>query len=298
MGFSYSLDQVQAFVAAADTGSFSAAARQLHRVQSAVSYAVRQLEQSLGTSLFDRSGRRPVLTPAGSRLIAEARVVLMQAQELSACAERLQAGDESRLRIVADALFPNDRLACTLEALSKKFPHTLVHLRSGLLNDVVETVVTNSADVGVCNLAGRAVADLDATYLGSVELVPVCAATHVLAAERGTISTAMLGRSVQVVHAEQDDAGTADQGVISIRTWRVTGLDMKLELIRRGIGWGSLPLSLIASELAAGSLVHLRPQAWTLEGHQLPMHVVVRRGAHRGQAAEWLCEALQFAEMS
>ena len=296
MSRSYSLDQVQAFVAVADTGSFSAAGRHLHRVQSAVSYAVGQLEQSLDTALFDRAGRRPVLTLAGARLLAEARAVLVQAEELKACAERLQAGDESRLRIMADALFPTDKLAATLETLSKRFPHTLLHLRSGLLNDVVASVRADSADLGICNLAGRAVTDLDATYLGSVALVPVCARTHPLAVAPEALSTAMLERNIQVVHAEHDDAGSADQGVISLRTWRVTSLDMKLELIRRGVGWGSLPSLLISSDLANGSLVKLRPQAWTPDGHHLPMHAVVRRGAPRGQVATWLCQALRFAD--
>lgn len=296
MSQSYSLDQVQAFVAVADTGSFSAAGRRLHRVQSAVSYAIGQLEQSLHTCLFDRSGRRPVLTLAGSRLLAEARAVLVQAEQLSACAERLRAGDESRVRLMADALFPTGKLADTLETLSTMFPHTLLHLRSGLMNDVVETVLSDSADVGICNLAGRAVVGLDATYLGSVALVPVCASTHSLAAAPETLSTALLERSIQVVHAEHDDAGSADQGVISLRTWRVTSLDMKLELIRRGVGWGSLPSPLIAAQLASGSLVKLRPQAWTPAGHSLPMHAVVRRGAPRGQVTTWLCQALRFAD--
>lgn len=61
-----SLDQLQAFVAAAEAGSFSGAARALRKAQSAVSTQVANLEADLGLELFNRAGRNPVLTPAGS----------------------------------------------------------------------------------------------------------------------------------------------------------------------------------------------------------------------------------------
>ena len=62
------LDQLRVFVAAAETGSFSGAARRLKRAQSAVSHAVMSLEAALEIRLFDRGGRTPVLTEAGRAL--------------------------------------------------------------------------------------------------------------------------------------------------------------------------------------------------------------------------------------
>src|ERR1700761_2425199 len=70
------LDQLQAFVTAAEAGSFSGAARVLRKAQSAVSTQVANLETDLGLALFSRAARNPVLTPAGERLLLEARVVL------------------------------------------------------------------------------------------------------------------------------------------------------------------------------------------------------------------------------
>ena len=69
-----SLDQLRAFIAAADEGSFSAAARKLRRAQSVVSELVSNLEGQIGVTLFDRSGRYPVLTPEGAVLLAELTV--------------------------------------------------------------------------------------------------------------------------------------------------------------------------------------------------------------------------------
>ncbi|SOE95671.1 regulatory helix-turn-helix protein, lysR family [Burkholderia sp. D7] len=71
-----SLDQLRTFIAAVDEGSFSAAARRLNRVQSAVSGWVSALEEQIGITLFDRSGRFPKLTPEGVLLLADARAIV------------------------------------------------------------------------------------------------------------------------------------------------------------------------------------------------------------------------------
>jgi DNA-binding transcriptional LysR family regulator len=68
-----SLDQLLAFIAAVDEGSFSAAARRLRRAQSAVSELVSGLEAQIGVQLFDRTERHPKLTTAGALLVTDAR---------------------------------------------------------------------------------------------------------------------------------------------------------------------------------------------------------------------------------
>ena len=86
-----SLDQLRAFIAAVDEGSFSAAARRLNRAQSAVSELVAGLEGQLGVALFDRSGRYPKLTPQGIALLADARVVIAGVDGLKARASASNA---------------------------------------------------------------------------------------------------------------------------------------------------------------------------------------------------------------
>ena len=70
---SLTLDQMRVLVAVADAGSFSAAARTLGRVQSAISQSIQTLETTLGLTLFDRSGKTPRLTDAGRALVGDAR---------------------------------------------------------------------------------------------------------------------------------------------------------------------------------------------------------------------------------
>jgi DNA-binding transcriptional LysR family regulator len=96
-------------VASAEAGSFSAAARRLRKAQSAVSTQVANLEAELGLTLFSRAGRNPVLTPAGQRLLPEARVVLERREHLMGVAidelydalYRAKAGAPARIQHAA-----------------------------------------------------------------------------------------------------------------------------------------------------------------------------------------------------
>ena len=100
-----SLDQLRTFIAAADEGSFSAAARKLNRVQSAVSGWVGGLEAQVGVTLFDRSGRLPKLTAEGVLLLADARNVVAGVDTMKARAKLMNGGLEAEVSVVVDGSF-------------------------------------------------------------------------------------------------------------------------------------------------------------------------------------------------
>ena len=100
-----SLDQLRTFVSAVDEGSFSAAARKLNRVQSAVSGWINGLEGQIGVELFDRSGRVPKLTPEGSLLLADARNIVSAVDTMNARAKLMTSGVEPELSVVIDVFF-------------------------------------------------------------------------------------------------------------------------------------------------------------------------------------------------
>lgn len=118
------LDQMRIFVAIADTGSFRAAATRLSRVQSAVSHAVANLEAELGVSLFDRSGHRPVLTPAGQSLLSDARAILLKTDTMRARARGLGTGVELGLTIALDPQFPPGLAGAALEEMHRTIPRS------------------------------------------------------------------------------------------------------------------------------------------------------------------------------
>jgi DNA-binding transcriptional LysR family regulator len=291
----YSLDQLTVFLAVVDEGSFSAAGRRVGRVQSAVSHAIGTLEDALGVQLFDRSRRRPQLTAAGERLASEARLLLAQARELRQVARTLEGGLESEVVLAVDPLYPPSRLSEVFRRFSDAHPTVSMRVISALLEDAVALVRSGEVDLGVCNVGPAHDDLLESRPTGSVQLIPVCAAGHRLAAAAAPQRAALLRRATQVVLTERSQA-TQDQGVIGATTWRVTDLETKLALIRAGVGWGSAPVERVASDLESGRLVRLHPEPWPRGGHQIELHTLVRSDRPLGPAATWLREALALPD--
>src|SRR3712207_5272394 len=98
------LDQLRMFLTVVDTGSFSAAARKVGRVQSAVSTAMTNLESQLGVTLWDRSERRPTLTEQGRSILGVATRVLGEVDALKRVAAGLVRGIEASVSLCVDAV--------------------------------------------------------------------------------------------------------------------------------------------------------------------------------------------------
>src|SRR5215207_4965169 len=105
-----SLDALQVLDAIDRKGSFAGAADELHRVPSAITYSVKQLEDGLGVPLFDRRGHRAVLTAAGRELLAEGRRLLRAAADLECRVQQVAKGWEAELRIAVDTLIGVEKL--------------------------------------------------------------------------------------------------------------------------------------------------------------------------------------------
>jgi DNA-binding transcriptional LysR family regulator len=288
---SISLDQLTVFVAVVEHGSFSAAGRAVGRVQSAVSHAVASLEDELGVIVFDRSGRLPKLTDAGRRLLGEARLVLSQVRSLQQQADELRGGVEPEVALVLDMLFPRERLFSALDAFHRAYPLVTVSLRWALLDDAVQLVRDGEVDFGICNVIGAA-EPLVVRPLTELSLIPVCASDHPLAKHEPPQPTDALRKATQIVLAEQQRDRTADQAVLSARTWRTSDLESKLGLLLAGIGWGNMPRRMVDKMIEAGRLVRLHPEPWPAEGHLVRLSHVVRTDRPLGPAARWLTDEL------
>src|SRR6516165_4994108 len=110
------LDQMRVLVAVADSGSFSAAARSIGRVQSAVSQSIQTLEATLELKLFDRLGKTPRLTDAGAALVGDARALIAGAAALRARAQSMADDVEPELALAVDGIFPIPLLMESLKA--------------------------------------------------------------------------------------------------------------------------------------------------------------------------------------
>lgn len=285
------LDQLRVLLAIIETGSFTAAGRRTHRVQSAVSHAVAAMEAQLGQPLFDRSHRRPVLTPTGEAVLALARDICGRADALRRLAEGLGRAEEASLSLVVDALYPSGALARACRDFAGVWPCVRLNLYTDTLGAVAARVQDGSCELGIVGpVAERQ--GLHARPLGEVEIVPVVSPEHPLAQAPSPVETQRLAEEVQIVLSErQRDADTPDQGVLSPRTWRVHDLHTKRALLLEGLGWGNMPLTRVAGDLAARRLLQLYPVEWP-KRMTLEMWAVTRPDSALGPVGRWMLERL------
>ena len=287
-----SLDQLRVFVSIADTGSFSATARELRRAQSAISNAIINLESAIGVSLFDRSGWKPTLTIHGDALLTDARAVLARTEQFKARAAGLTQGIEAELSIVFDVMYPVAGVVDLVARLRVRFPSVALRLRTEVLGGVPEKVLSAQCDLGVQGSLPDIDEALVSYRLPSINLVPVAAPLHALAAAQGITSDA-LKRHTQIVLTDQSGR-TAKRhfSVFGIDRILTADLGSKHAMLRAGLGWGYMPRGVIEDDLASGRLLQLDLLDPYLQTRDLPLYLIHRRAQPLGPAGCWVVEQL------
>jgi DNA-binding transcriptional LysR family regulator len=289
-----SLDQLRAFIAAVDEGSFSAGARRLNRAQSAVSELVSNLEGQIGVQLFDRSERYPKLTPAGVLLAADARVVIGNINVLKARAKGISGGLEPELSAVIDVLFPIEAVADSASEFRARFPRTPLRLYVEALGGAYQPVIDGRCSLGVVGSLPNAPTSMTTEPLPAVDMIMVAARNHPLAKFKGVIPKSELSKHVQLVLTDRSELTQGREfGVISPLTWRLSDLYAKHSFLLKGLGWGGMPVHAVKQDLKDKKLVKLRVEDLPEQGLALPMFAVYSSAQPPGPAGRWLIERLR-----
>ena len=288
----FTLDQLRALIAVIEEGSFSAAARKLHRVQSAISTSMSNLESQLGVPLWDRSTKVARLTDQGQAVLAAARKICTEVDGLRKLTAGMVAGLEASVSLCVDMLFPVASLVDLCEQFRHEFPSVDLRVDTQAMTGVSARVLDGSATIGVASPLGVA-PGLERKVLTAIQMVPVVAPRHPLAALRGPIPTARLRDAIQLVLSELHAEGPPDQAVLSSRTWRVRDLHTKHALLRAGLGWGNLPEHLVRDDLQHRRLIKIRVEAWGEDEYKLYLSAVYRGDVTFGPAHRWLLDHLE-----
>lgn len=253
----WSLESIEALAAIVDTGSFAGAAKALHKVPSAVSYQVKQLEGALGVELFDRTGHRAALTPAGVAVLDEGRFLLARARRLERLAQRFAEGWEARLQVVVDGAIPTGAVLEALTRLGEEGVPTHVQLRTEYLSGVPRRFAELGADL-MLTLVQPADPLLEVEELPAVVFVLVAAPGHP-AAQADTLELADLQQHLELsVHDSDERTVARDTNLIAgARVFYVGDFSAKKEGLVRGLGLGWMPEPMVEQDLAAGRLVAL-----------------------------------------
>ena len=282
-----SMDQLEAFVAAAERGSFSAAARALRKAQSAVSTHVSNLEDDLGVALFSRAGRNPVLTEAGERLLPEARLILDRRAHLIGVASSFEAHVEKRLVVAIDELYPESATGELFAEFAAHFPHVELELLFPMMEDVSRLVLDGKADLGVMWRQETLPAELGFHTLGWVPLQLVCGKTHPLAEAR--VGWEDLKRYRQIMVTVRTEGTERHRLRVAAEVWWVESHWVILQLLRQGIGWALIPAHIVENSPLVRDLA--RPALQFDDGaHPVALELIWHKQRPAGPAARWLRE--------
>ncbi|MBR9727153.1 DNA-binding transcriptional activator PunR [Shewanella intestini] len=130
-------------------GSFTAAANELHKVPSAVSYAVKQIESDIGVTLFERHHRSVSLTTPGKHFLENARELLRQMNDLKQSTQRIANGWQPTLSIALDNIVRADRISALIADFYRHFDDVELIIRIEVFNGVWESLATGRSDIAI-----------------------------------------------------------------------------------------------------------------------------------------------------
>lgn len=250
------LDQARALDAFSRTGTFQAAARELHKVHTAVLYALKQLEQQTGLELFDRSGYRTKLTPSGEQVLLKARRLLEAERELITTCAELKSGWEPVLKVVVDAIFPIGPVLEVVRRLREKEAPTRVLISVDSLGAVEERFEAEQANVMVSVLPVT-LPEVSTRALPRLKARLVAHKNHPLAKQTRLSTSDLADQVLLTVRGSDPRLQLTTRALDQQSTVHLPDFHSKKAAILAGLGFGWLPEWLIADELERGALVAL-----------------------------------------
>lgn len=291
-----SLDALEILDAIDSRGSYAAAAQALFRVPSALTHAVQKLEDELGVDLFEKSGRRAVLTPAGRTLLEDGRQLLRAAGELERRVKRVATGWETDLSIAMDVVIPAERLNSLLGRFYAESGGTRLRLSYEVLGGCWDALTTGRADLVIGAPGDRpSRSGISTRALGDMQLVFCVAPDHPLATAPEPIAPEVLAlyRAVVLADTSRELAARTSGLLEGQDALRVPDMASKAAAQAAGLGVGHLPPWLAEREVAAGRLVIRR----LAEAKPAAPMYVAWRPKDEGRALAWFLKELEKTEV-
>ena len=272
-------------------GSFAGAAGELFRVPSAISYTVQKLEEDLNVALFDRSGHRAVLTPAGLYLLEEGRTLLDAADNLAHSTRQVAQGWETRLRIGFNSLLP---AKCLFPAIKEFYALGVpvdVQITEEVFAGTWDALQSRRVDliVGADDISKPA-GNFTSHILGNMAFVFAVAPDHPLAGTEEPLSEDDICRFPAAVAADSSRSLPAGHAGLFHRQRTLTGanIDHKIAMQTAGLGVGWLPHARVKELLASGQLIEKRVR----EPRQPITLQAARHADDKGKALMWFWQRL------
>ncbi|EKA7372318.1 LysR family transcriptional regulator [Vibrio parahaemolyticus] len=270
-------------------GSFAAAANELDRAPSSLSYQIQKLEQDLDINIFDRSGHKALFTEAGKLILERGRAILQASEKLVNDATLLANGWELDITVAFDGIIPISNFFSMVDALAE-VSSTRIRLQEEILAGSWESLNTGRADLLVCPSLDTLPQEVKAEKIGKMSMIWVAATEHYVHKRSGEFDDS--AREKYRIIAIADTA--REQPALSINIIQkqprltVTNFTAKVEALTAGLGIGTLPRQIALPLIEKGVLKQI-------EGtEEQPMDIILAwRRNTMGEAKSWCIQYLK-----
>jgi DNA-binding transcriptional LysR family regulator len=261
--------QLRAFVAIAESGTFTAGAERVHVTQAAVSMQIRQLEIETGVKLFIRAPRNVILTEAGEKLLERAQHILREHDAALEEIAELAGAKRGRLRIgSASAGVTSDSLPKILKELRKRHSQSDVSVGSGTSEALVQQILAGELDVAFVSLPVEA-RGIHTERLNEDQLVAIASPRHPLARQKTVSAYALAGEKLILGERGGNTRRLIDEFFAQAGVKPTVAMELSRQaaikrMVEEDMGVGIVPLQSVREEVDKGRLVR-----WWIEGAQI-----------------------------
>lgn len=261
--------QLRAFIAIAESGTFTAGAQRVHVTQAAISMQIRQLETEIGAKVFVRAPRHVILTEAGEQLLERARQILREHDAALEEIAELAGAERGRLRIgSASAMVLTDQLPRILRELRRQHPGAEISVVSGTSEALVEHIVAGELDIAFVSLPVD-VRGIQTEGLSEDELVAIASPRHKLAKQKTISAYTLAGENLILGERGGNTRRLIDQFFTQAGVTLKVSMELSRQaairrMVEEDMGVGIVPLQSVKEDVEKGKLVR-----WWIEGARI-----------------------------
>jgi DNA-binding transcriptional LysR family regulator len=261
--------QLRAFVAIAESGTFTAGALRVHVTQAAISMQIRQLETEIGARVFVRAPRHVILTEAGEHLLRRARQMLREHDAAIDEIAELAGAERGRLRIgSASAMVLTDELPAILKELRKQHPAAEITVTSGTSETLVDQILAGELDIGFVSLPVD-VRGIQTERLSEDQLVAIASPRHKLAKQKTISAYTLAGERLILGERGGNTRRLIDQFFAQAGVSLKVAMELSRQaairrMVEEDMGVGIVPLQSVKDDVDKGKLV-----SWWIEGAEI-----------------------------
>lgn len=276
------LEQWKTLKTVIECGGVNAAAEQLHKTQSTISYTINKLQTQLGVTIFQQHGRRISLTSTGTRLLNEVIPSLKNIERIEKIASTLATGLESHIKIIADSLFPRNLLFSSLARLRDQYPTTQVEVL-----DLVRIHPDTFSDFDIMICVGEG-GIAPGIKLLEINLLPIAHPEHSLLQQADEVELQEIYDEFTVHYQNSHLMQKSPHNALNY--WTLNTLEGVLSAIQNNICIGWLPEDYVKPYLENGMVKVIPIKNY----HNVPVPLYLCTKSD-GPAVDFFCQQIQTA---